>query len=317
MSITIFQANVQHGQGTDGSTNYARQISTLTSGTDIVCMQERGTSDTGWDSGMAAAGFTEAVYRENDPGQGDGPSIWCKGSTVTVNTTYQHDLSEGAIGWDGTTNVDKAAVAAKITTNGRPMLLVNTHLAWSAGADSNGSTFSATRVAQITELLSWINTSIVPGNLDVLIAGDMNFGPDYPKSPSGLQIDLFTANYDDMWTQGMGKGIATANWGDRDVTGGPDMPISSLLTRTHDTRRIDYFFLNKGSTLRLDAIDIPDLRANCSGALTGSPQYCPDTDPLQRWGIADDFGVRPSDHNWVKATFSYQTNARKMIAVSM
>ncbi len=309
MSFSIIQANVQHGQGTDAVTNYARQISTLTSGTDIVCMQERGTSDTGWNSGMAAAGFTEAVYRENDVGQGDGPSIWTKGSTVTVNTTYFHDLSEGAIGWDGSTNVDKAAVAVKVTVNGgKQMYVVCTHLAWSAGADSNGSTFSAIRVAQITELLSWINTTIVPAGLDVLIVGDMNFGPDYPKSPSGLQIDLFTANYTDIWVHGMATGKAIANWTDKDTDGISDMPISSLLTRTHDTRRIDYFFLNKESTLRLDAIDIPDLRSNCSVGLTGSPLYCPDTDAAQRWGITDDLGVRPSDHNWVKATFSFRSS---------
>jgi endonuclease/exonuclease/phosphatase family metal-dependent hydrolase len=292
MSFTIFQANMQHGEGTDGVTSYSRQTAILTAA-DIVCMQERTTGDTGWNSGMS--GFTEAVTRENDPSQGDGPSIWCKNSTVAVNTTYQHDLSQGAIGWDGTTNVDKAAVAANITINGTTMLLVCTHLAWSAGADSNGSTYSAIRVAQITELLNWIDNTIIP-TVDVLIVGDMNFGPDYPKSPSGLQIDLFTANYTDLWAQGLSRGTASANWGG-------DMPLSSLLTRTHDTRRIDYFFLNKTANLRMEAIDIPDLRVTCSTGLTGSPLYCPDTDPLQRWGIADDFGVRPSDHNWVKATF--------------
>lgn len=315
--FTICQANVQHGVGTDGGTNYTRQTGILTSGTDVICMQERTTGDTGWTASMTAAGFTEAVSRENDPSQNDGPSIWYKNSTVTINKTDQHDLSEGAIGWDGTTNVDKAAVAVNATIGGRQVFIVNTHLAWSAGADAEFSTYSAIRVAQITELLSWVNTTVAPGGSEVLIVGDMNFGPDYPKNPSGLQIDLFTENYLDLWQQGLTEGKATAAWGDRDLNGTPDMPLSSLLTRTHDTRRIDYFFLHKASLLRIHSIDLPDLRTNCSVSLTGSPAYCPDTAADQRWGVTDDFGVRPSDHNWMKLTLGYTSPRKKLVAVSM
>jgi hypothetical protein len=73
------------------------------------------------------------------------------------------------------------------------------------------------------------------------------------------------------------------------------MPITVLdsggnNTRTHDERRIDYAFLKKtASTLALHNIDLPDLRAGCSGV----------TEPT---GFADDLGVRPSDHNWIKLT---------------
>lgn len=297
MTIRIYNANVQHGTGTDGAPNYARQIAHLTSGVDVICMQERSTGDTGWDAGMATAGFDEVIYRENGHGN-DGPSIWCH-STVTVGPTYDHALSTGAIGWDTVTNVDKAAVGAYLTVNGVSFYLFCTHLAWSAGADSEGSTYSSIRVAQINELNSWIN-GIVGSNPNVVIAGDMNFGPDYPKNPSGLQIDLFTANYTDLWQQGINEGKAFAVWGDRNGDG-PDMPITSLTTRTHDTRRIDYFFLKTGAALTLHKINVPDLRTNCSGALTGSPAYCPDTASDQRAGTPDDFGVRPSDHNWIIA----------------
>jgi endonuclease/exonuclease/phosphatase family metal-dependent hydrolase len=249
---------------------------------------------------MTAAGFEEKVYRENDPSQGDGPSIWVRNSTVTVNQTYFHDLSNGAVGHDGFTNVDKAAVAAKVTVAGRQFYVVNTHLCWSACADSQGSEFSVTRVNQINELLNWISTTLT-GGLDILIVGDMNFGPAYAKNsqtaPAGVttQRGIFLADYDDLWEKGVNTGKATALWPDRNGNGVLDMPITIFdsggnNTRTHDTRRIDYFFLKKtASTLALHNIDLPDLRAGCSGVTL-------------TWGTPDDLGVRPSDHNWMKLT---------------
>jgi len=303
--VRLITANVQHGVGTDGATSYTRQTNILTRDTDIVCLQERTTGDTGWNSGMSAAGFTEAAYQENDPSQGDGPSIWVRTSTVTVHQpVYSHDLSNGAIGWDGSTNVDKAAVAVKVTVAGRQFYVVNTHLCWSACADSQNSEFSVTRVNQINELLSWNNTTLT-GGLDILIVGDMNFGPAYAKNtnsaPTGIttQRGIFLADYDDLWEKGINTGKATALWPDRNGNGVLDMPITVLdsaggtnNTRTHDTRRIDYYFLKKtASTLALHNIDLPDLRAGCSGVASN-----------QMWGTTDDLGVRPSDHNWMKLT---------------
>ena len=300
--VRLITANVQHGVGTDGVTNYTRQINLLTRDTDIVCLQERGTTDTGWNSGMAAQGFVERAYRENDPSQGDGPSIWVRSSTVTFNQAYDVALSQGAVGLNGE-GVNKAAVAVKVTVAGKQFYVVNTHLCWSACADSSGSQFSVTRVNQINTLLNWINTTLT-GGLDVLIVGDMNFGPAYPKttesSPVGIttQRGIFLVDYDDLWEKGINTGRATAVWPDRNGDGVLDMPITVFdsggtnNTRTHDERRIDYFFLKKtASTLALHNIDLPDLRAGC-GAL----------DPNQMWGFADDLGVRPSDHNWMKLT---------------
>jgi len=287
--------------GTDGATDYTRQTSILTRDTDIVCLQEQGTTDTGWNSGMAAAGFTQEIYRENDPNQGDGPSIWVRRSVVTVNQVWGIPLSQGAVGHDGSTTVDKAAVAAKLTVAGRQFYLVNTHLCWSACADAQGSHFSVTRVNQINTLLNWINTTLT-GGLDVLIVGDMNFGPEYPKTaasaPTGIttQRGIFLVDYDDIWEQGFNTGKATALWPDRNGDHVLDMPITILdttsgnNTRTHDTRRIDYAFLKKtASTLALHNIDLPDLRAGC-GTVTVPT------------GTTDDLGVRPSDHNWIKLT---------------
>ena len=72
------------------------------------------------------------------------------------------------------------------------------------------------------------------------------------------------------------------------------MPLGELTTRSADTRRVDYVFLQGG--VGLIAVDVPDLRQPC--ALVNG--QCPAV--KQRWGITDDLGVRPSDHNWVRAT---------------
>jgi endonuclease/exonuclease/phosphatase family metal-dependent hydrolase len=320
MSLTVYTANLQHGVGTDGVADYARQITALSSG-DLIGVQERESGTNFWASAMAAVGMVEAVYRENDPTQNDGNAIWYKPSKVTILGTYQHDLSQGAIGWNGSTNVDKSVVAAKCRAEGKTFYFVNTHLAWDAGADSDGSLYSATRVAQINTMLNWINTTLI-GGLDVLIVGDMNFGPDYPKNPSGLQIDLFTAGYVDLWQQAITKGVATAAWGDRNSDGTPDMPITSLTTRTYGTRRIDYCFLsNNPQSLALAAMDIPDLRETCPHGLVAGG-VLPSCEPEvlggpgvseYQWDTPDDFGVRPSDHNFIKLTLNVDTAAPTVV----
>lgn len=298
-NVTFWTGNLGHGQGTDNAFDFGGQIAAFTGTPHLIAVQERTTSETGWDSAMASAGLAEAVYLENSTSQGDGPAIWYNTSTVTINTTYSHALSSGFIGWNGSTNVDKAAVAVKATVATRQFYFVSTHLCWSACADFSGSTKSAQRVAQATELVSWINSTLT-GGLPIIVTGDMNFGPDYPKDPSGLQLDIFTADgYSDLWTLGISQSKATASWGDRDGDTVTDMPVGDLTTRTHDTRRIDYFFL-KGSGFTLFSIAVPDSRATCSVALTltGTYKECPDV--VQLWDIPDDQGTRVSDHNFVK-----------------
>jgi hypothetical protein len=306
-TVQFKNLNLQHGTGTDGVTNYSRQISVLT-GADILMVQERTTGDTGWDAPMAAAGYDEAVYRENAPlpSQGDGPAIWYNTATVTILQTEETDLSSGFVGLDGTTDVDKAAVAVRAQISGREFWAVSTHLCWSQCADSAGSSSSTKRVSQITTLLSWVAT-ITGGSPNVVIGGDMNFGPDYPGQKS-----LFTAaGYTDMWNAGITAGTATANWGDRDSNGTTDMPVADLTTRTHDTRRIDYFFMKFPNTIfTLTNIDLPDLRATCPHGLVAGgtlPSCSPEVVggpgvSGQQWDIADDFGVRPSDHNLITMT---------------
>ena len=90
-------------------------------------------------------------------------------------------------------------------------------------------------------------------------------------TPTFPQYALF-ANYIDAWKLGLQQGTASAPWSDRN----------------------DDVFLQ--GALGLISIELPDLRQPC--ALVDG--QCPAV--RQRWGITDDLGVRPSDHNWLRAT---------------
>lgn len=325
-SIVLYSANVNHGQGTDSSFNFTRQISAM-SDADIIAVSERTTTETGWDSPLAAAGLTQAVFVA-DPAGGDGQALWTRSSTITVNTTYTHVLTNSAnptsgsttFGWDGSTDCRRSAAAAKVTAGGKQFYVVSIHLGPSRCNDANGTLTSVMRESQITDLKSWITTTLT-GGLPVVPLGDFNLTPDQPKNGGGNQIDLMTSAYTDLWQAGLTAGTASANWGDRDGDGIADMPLGSLTTRTHDTRpRIDYAFITAGTTaITLTSISVPDGRATCSVALTniqgnqctscGSTfKECPDvTAPSMVWDVPDDQGVRPSDHNLVRVVMSLGT----------
>ena len=302
----MFSANLAHGRTTSGAFNYVNQAGIL-SVADIVTTQEASVGDLGsWDLAFAKEGLARASYFPNSSGPGntgDGQAIWYRPCAVKVLETYSHQLSSGFIGWDGSTNVDKSAIAVKVSVSGKTFVVVNTHLCWSRCADSQADIttgYSQQRVAQINELLSWIDNTFA--GLEVVIAGDMNLSPLFPKQSSGYQLDLFTASYSDLWQQGLTSNRAYADWGDRDANGVPDMPLDRILTRTSDTRRIDYFFLSRtASMLSLERIELPDLRVTCPHALVGGGSL-PSCEPevVQQWDIPEDFGIRPADHNWLK-----------------
>lgn len=307
-SLVTYTFNLQHGEGTDGVTDYARQVASIADG-DLIAVQERTTGDNGWNTPRASAGIAEAVCRENDSSQGDGPCVWYKTATVGAPVdTYQVDLSEGFIGGaSGSPNVDKAAVGAQFSVNGRTLYFFSTHFCWSACADSEGSTSSTQRIAQITTFLAWVS-GIVGSNSNAIIGLDANFGSDYPG-----QATLFTASYSDLWLTGITQSTATANWGDRNSDAIPDMPVTDLTTRTHDTRRIDRIYLKIGAGFTLTSISVPDGRATCPHALVAGgvlPSCSPEvvggpTVSGQQWDIEDDFGVKDSDHNRVRAVLTF------------
>lgn len=318
-TITLYAANVNHGQGTDGNFNFQRQLDSMADA-DIIAVSERTTTETGWNTPLSAAGMTQAVFMA-DPAGGDGQALWIKSATVTVNTTYTQALTNSAnptsgsttFGWDGSTDCRRSVAAAKVTAGGQQFYVVSVHLGPSRCNDANGTLTSVMRESQITNLKSWI-TATLTGGLPVVPIGDFNLTPDQAKNGGGTQLDLMTTAYTDLWQDGLSAGTASASWGDRDSDGVTDMPLGSLTTRTHDTRpRIDYAFITPGSsTLTLSSISVPDGRATCSVALTniqgnqctgcGSTfKECPDVvAPGSVWDVPDDQGVRATDHNLVR-----------------
>jgi hypothetical protein len=260
----------------------------LASLADVVNAQEVSPGDLpSWDAAFSNLGFSRTIYVANSTQINDGQVIWYRSSKLAVNATYSRKLSDGYISFDGSTNVDKSAVAIDVTVDDKRALIVDTHLCWSKCADSQADIETGKswqRDAQARELIDWIGGL---GVNSVILAGDFDMTPTFP------QYELF-ANYIDAWKLGLQLGTATASWADRNSDGVPDMPLGDLTTRTHDTRRIDYVFL-KGA-VGLITIDLPDLRQPC--ALVNG--QCPAVQ--QRWGITDDLGVRPSDHNWLRAT---------------
>jgi len=308
MSFSCYTFNLQHGEGTDGQFNFQRQIDAFNPA-ELVAVHERSETETGWNTPLTNAGYSQAPYKSNQIGGGDGNQIWYKSASVTVLNTYDCQLSIGAqTGWSGT-NVDKCAVAAKVQIEGQRFYFVGTHLSQAAGADSSGALTSVIRENQIKTLLTWIDTNLQ--GLDVVIAADFNYGiPNYQLNGGGLQEDLFVrAGFVDMWREGLARGIATVPWANLDGSGGADMVVGESII-THDSRWIDSIKKRTvNRALTLSAITLEDKRANCSGALTGSPLRCPDVGDSYLTGTVLDYGVRPTDHNPMKATFSVNQTA--------
>lgn len=306
--ITVFTFNVQHGQGTDGNFNYQRQIDAMGSA-DLIAVQERSDPETGWDTPMSNAGLVQSHYRPNQIGGGDGNAIWYKSSTVTVLNTYEVQLSVGAeTGWSGT-NVDKCAVAVKVQVEGQKFYFVNTHLCQAAGADSSGALTSVIRENQARTLLTFCDSHLL--GLDIVIAADFNYVPGaHLLNGGGMMEDLFTrAGFVDQWRDGIAKGIASAPWADLDGSGGADQVVGESII-THDTRWIDSIKKRTvNRALTLTGITLQDQRVTCSGALTGDPLRCPDVASGQLTGTVLDYGVRPTDHNPVSATFNINQRA--------
>lgn len=310
MSFTAFTYNLQHGQGTDSQFNFQRQVDSFNPA-DLIAVQERSNpgTETGWNTPLSNAGYTQSIYRANQIGGTDGNQIWYKTATVSVISTYECQLSVGAqTGWSGT-NVDKSAVGAKVQIENQLFYFIAAHLSQAAGADSQGALTSVIRENQIKTLLAWIDSEML--GLDVLLGADFNYAPNHLLNAGGFQMDLFLrAGFVDLWREGMSRNAATVNWGDRNSDGTADQIVSDNSV-THDNRRIDSLYLRRvNRAITFESIDIPDLRATCSTSLTGSPAYCPDiTDAAMRWGNSGDYGPRPTDHNPVKGTFSINQKA--------
>jgi endonuclease/exonuclease/phosphatase family metal-dependent hydrolase len=133
---------------------------------------------------------------------------------------------------------------------------------------------SGTRYTQVGELMSYA-TGFSESRI---VVGDFNAGPDLSESVR------MTSSYFDTWMRAMNAGTAVAY---------PDNPVG-MHTRTR-RGRIDYVFYSHSTPyLVLNGTQIPDTR-NMS-----------QTNVSVRLGTADDWGVRPSDHNPMIANFTIQ-----------
>ncbi len=314
MTIVATTYNVAHGRGTDLQFNFQRQVDVF-AGSDIVAIQERSGAETGWNTPLTNAGFTEAIYKPNQIGGSDGNAIWYKSSKITILKTYECQLSIGAqTGWSGT-NVDKCAVAALCLSEGQKFYFVCTHLCQSAGADSSGALTSVIRDNQIKTLLQWQNAELL--SYDVMVLGDFNLTPGHLAQDGRFEIDLFTAaGFIDQWRQGIAEGKATVPWADLNADSIADRAVDDN-TPTSDTRRVDWAMVRTvNRALSLSSIKVQDTRATCSTGLTGSPLFCPDTDSTQRWGNSGDYGVRPSDHDPVEVQLTVNARAVSPVRAS-
>jgi len=305
-SLKMVTANLQHGESTSGSANYAGQANKITSTSDLVTAQEVSVGDIpSWDTAFTAGGFRRVISQMHLNG-GDGNAIWARNSISVIQTWYR-DLANGVnpttgsdvFGLDGS-DIRRTAVAAKLSFNSKQFYVVSVHLCPKACRDNANTFESVQRVTQIQDLLSWVDSTLT-GGLPVLLMGDFNTTTDTPKQPSGFQFDLFTqAGFSDLWQTGLTNSVASANWADMDQNSIPDMPLGTN-TRTHDSRRIDFILYKPNSgSLPLINISVPDGRAQCSGQLVpGDHPYCPDVQFEQRIQLPEDYGVRLSDHNWL------------------
>ncbi|HEU5130572.1 MAG TPA: endonuclease/exonuclease/phosphatase family protein, partial [Pyrinomonadaceae bacterium] len=123
---------------------------------------------------------------------------------------------------------------------------------------------SSVRYQQVTELQSFMSGFSEPR----IVGGDFNAGPDQSEAIHMAE------QYYDSWMQAMNIGTATAY---------PDNPVY-MHTRTR-RGRIDYLWVSRNANVVIKSTQIPDVRdLNNKNIVV--------------WlGTADDYGVRPSDHN--------------------
>jgi len=123
---------------------------------------------------------------------------------------------------------------------------------------------SSVRYQQVSEIQSFMSGFAEPR----IVGGDFNAGPDLSESIHMAE------QYSDNWVQAMNIGTATAY---------PDNPVY-MHTRTR-RGRIDYIWTSRNANVVLKSMQVPDVRDlnNKNVVIT--------------LGTADDWGVRPSDHN--------------------
>jgi len=135
------------------------------------------------------------------------------------------------------------------------------------------------RAVQAQELVAWAQGFGEPR----LITGDFN------DNPGTSTVNTMKASYIDSYRQAQAMGT--------------DAPYADNPTgRTHGCSILDYLWLSsQATTMSLVDATVPDVRA--------PPLSNPNSAVTEKVGCSDDWGVRPSDHNMVRATFTLTHSA--------
>jgi endonuclease/exonuclease/phosphatase family metal-dependent hydrolase len=154
---------------------------------------------------------------------------------------------------------------ATLKVNGKLISFFATHFQWPKDDSSE-------RQVEANQLVSFASKFSEPR----IIAGDLNAQVGTPE------VDIILQDYFGGWDTAVDKGAATAY---------PDNP-PNLDTRTRRSR-IDHVMFSKGATgVSVTGAEVPDQRAPNTASLV-----------VEKISTSDDYGVRPSDHNFMEVTF--------------
>jgi len=155
---------------------------------------------------------------------------------------------------------------ATLNVNGKLISFFATHFQWPEGD-------SYERQVEANELVSFASKFPEPR----IIGGDLNSQVGTPE------VNIILQQYYGGWDRAVSEGTAASY---------PNNP-PGLLTRTRRSR-IDHVLYSKGASgISVTGGDVPDQRAAGTGALV-----------VVKIGTSDDYGVRPSDHNFMWVSFT-------------
>ena len=272
-NLDVISWNIHRGVGTDSAKSMKRVASYAgTQNADVICLQELPTSSTDQNEllthleGVTATHWS-LYYQPGGAGNAEGNAILSRYPVTAMSFDQMSSAQQGRV-----------IIQNTIDFNGTSVNVFSTHL------DSGGSANSAARRQQVTEVNAFANPFAAPR----IIVGDFN------ATISSGDMAGMLANYVDGWP--------LAVTGSDAVAYPPDNPVNNN-TWTRATR-IDYTWHapNNTSVVRLERAQVVDTRDHSTYLI---PQASQITDSDLLVGNADDRGVRPSDHNMIKGTYSF------------
>jgi endonuclease/exonuclease/phosphatase family metal-dependent hydrolase len=193
-------------------------------------------------------------------------SSTAEGVAILTRRTIQSTASLAFTPCPAAAIVQRSAIAATVSINGRSIAIVNTHLSsYTSEADM------ACRSAQAQQLVPWAQ-SLGPVSI---VGGDLNADP--LEDAMAVHVLPF---YADPWEDTARR------------TAYPDNPVATMVTRSE---RIDYVLTSQGAPLELVGVQVPDTRDVTNDnpiATQGQTLFAP-----------HNYAPRASDHELLISTF--------------